>query len=230
MGQPEHSEPGLIPLPQPAGRPQAGAALSKRIPPPVSSSAAGSPLKAGVGDQYDIGRAAPTPPAKETTMKIEITIEQLREKNACTPGMTDFIAIYPSGIASIDWTRQTMIDMLKSPLRKWIGWAYKRCLLPYWSLCEADLSGADLRGADLSEADLCGANLSGANLSGADLCGANLRGANLCGANLRGADLCGANLRGANLSGANLSGADLCGANLSVADLCGADLNKDDQI
>ena len=61
------------------------------------------------------------------------------------------------------------------------------------SVCEYDLSGADL---------------SDANLSGANLSGANLRRANLSGAYLRRANLSGAYLSGANLSDANLSDAD----------------------
>ena len=59
-------------------------------------------------------------------------------------------------------------------------------ILEIESLCNANLSGADLRYADLSEA-----NLSYANLRAADLSYANLRYTNLRGANLRAADLSG---------------------------------------
>ena len=67
------------------------------------------------------------------------------------------------------------------------------------NLCDADLSGADLRCANLSDADLRDADLRCANLSNADLFGANLRGANLSDANLRNADLCRADLCGASI-------------------------------
>ena len=99
------------------------------------------------------------------------------------------------------------------------------------NLCDADLSGADLRcanlrNADLRNADLRCANLSDADLRDADLRGANLSNANLFGANLRGANLRGANLFGANLRGANLRGADLFGANLRDANLSNANLRE----
>ena len=87
------------------------------------------------------------------------------------------------------------------------------------NLCDADLSGADLRCANLRNADLRNADLRCANLSDADLRDADLR----C-ANLSNADLFGANLRGANLSDANLRNADLRNADLRNADLCRADL------
>ena len=77
------------------------------------------------------------------------------------------------------------------------------------NLCDADLSGADLRCANLSDADLRDADLRCANLSNADLFGANLRGANLSDANLRNADL-----RNADLRNADLCRADLCGASI----------------
>ena len=62
-------------------------------------------------------------------------------------------------------------------------------ILEIESLCNANLSNADLRGANLRAADLSEANLSEANLRAADLSGANLRAADLRGANLRAADL-----------------------------------------
>ena len=72
-------------------------------------------------------------------------------------------------------------------------------ILEIESLCNANLSNADLRGANLRAADLSEANLSEANLRAADLSGANLRAADLSGANLRAANLRGANLRAADL-------------------------------
>ena len=62
-------------------------------------------------------------------------------------------------------------------------------ILEIESLCNANLSNADLRGANLRAADLSEATLSEANLRAADLSGANLRAADLRGANLRAADL-----------------------------------------
>ena len=72
-------------------------------------------------------------------------------------------------------------------------------ILEIESLCNANLSNADLRGANLRAADLSEANLSDANLRYADLSEANLSCADLSYANLRAADLSGANLRAADL-------------------------------
>ena len=72
------------------------------------------------------------------------------------------------------------------------------------NLCDADLSGADLRCANLRNADLRNADLRCANLSDADLRDADLRGANLSNADLFGANLRGANLRNADLFGASI--------------------------
>ena len=72
------------------------------------------------------------------------------------------------------------------------------------NLCDADLSGADLRCANLRNADLRNADLRCANLRDADLRDADLRGANLSNADLFGANLRGANLRNADLFGASI--------------------------
>ena len=101
-------------------------------------------------------------------------------------------------------------------------------ILEIESLCNANLSNADLRGANLRAADLSEANLSGADLRYADLSEANLRYADLSEANLSGADLSYANLRAADLSGANLRYTNLRGANLRAADLSGANLRAAD--
>ena len=96
------------------------------------------------------------------------------------------------------------------------------------NLCDADLSGADLRCANLRNADLRNADLRCANLSDADLRDADLRCANLSNADLFGANLRGANLSDANLRNADLRNADLCRADLSNADLRCADLRNAD--
>jgi uncharacterized protein YjbI with pentapeptide repeats len=158
-----------------------------------------------------------------STVKIRIDPQALLESGACLDGVMEFVDCFGVRPVTIDWTYAAQLDFLRSPLRRYFGWAVARKIIPAWSLRGADLRGADLRGADLSGADLSGADLSGADLSGADLWGANLRGANLGGANLWGA-----NLRSADLWGADLGGADLWGANLRGANLGGAIIDRGD--
>ncbi len=157
-------------------------------------------------------------------IRVTVTREELLKYEACEEGITAFDSLYPNGL-DLEWTLETQVAIVKSELRKYLGWAADHRLIPTANLNGANLNGADLSRAGLSRADLSGANLSGANLNGANLNGANLNGANLNGANLNGANLNGANLNGANLSGVNLSWANLNGANLNGADLSGANLN-----
>jgi hypothetical protein len=93
------------------------------------------------------------------------------------------------------------------------------------SLCNADLSDANLMDADLTGANLTGANLTDAHLEGAYLAGANLTDAELTRARLFAADLTDADLTGARLQSTDLRFADLSGAVLSRANLFGANLN-----
>ena len=144
---------------------------------------------------------------------IRITVDDLKSLNACPAGIDEFVADF-GNVYEAEWTLEEQLRILKTPMRRWIGWAYRVGLIPLWSmsganLSEADLSEADLSGANLHEADLRGANLSWADLSEADLSLADLSWADLSGANLRGANLHEADLREAYLSWANLRGAIL---------------------
>jgi hypothetical protein len=128
--------------------------------------------------------------------EILITLEDLRSRQACRPGIVWFEAAFGPELRG-EWSRDEQIMALALGAGPWLGWAAAVGLLPLWGM-----SGADLRGA----------NLTGANLRYANLYRANLRDANLRDANLYGADLNGANLRDANLHGANLYRADTTGA------------------
>ena len=118
---------------------------------------------------------------------MKITLETLEAHNACAEGKDDFAREFPDGLdTGGEWTAAHQAGLLMTPLRRWLGWACCKGLLPRhamqgWNLNGADLRGADLRGADLRDANLCGADLRGANLRGADLRGADLCDANLCG-------------------------------------------------
>src|SRR5512135_1482497 len=125
--------------------------------------------------------------------ELIITAETLRRADACESGIRIFERECPDGLPLALWTLDLQIHAVLSPLRAYIGWAWRNRIVPLWSLSGANLSRADLSHANLWGANLCGANLSGTNLSGADLSGANLSHANLWGANL-----CGANLSGTN--------------------------------
>ena len=151
---------------------------------------------------------------------IRITVDDLKSLNACPAGIDEFVADF-GNVYEAEWTLEEQLRILKTPMRRWIGWAYRVGLIPLWSM-----SGANLSEADLSEADLSGANLHEADLSGANLHEADLRGANLHEADLRGANLSWADLSEADLSLADLSWADLSGANLRGANLHEADLRE----
>lgn len=90
-------------------------------------------------------------------MKLKITIKDLEAKDACQSGIDEFVKQFGK-VTNLDWTRESQIELLKKPMRKYIGWAYWVGLIPLWSMSGANLTGADLTGANLSEADLSKAN------------------------------------------------------------------------
>ena len=128
---------------------------------------------------------------------MKITIEQLKDANACWDGIDWFRENFGEAYEISEWTPAQQAGILMDPAgRKFFGWAVRQKLIPAWSMAGADLRGADLHMADLIGSDLHGADLRGANLSGSNLIGSDLRGADLRGANLSGANLFEANLRG----------------------------------
>ena len=135
-------------------------------------------------------------------MKITITTEQLRVIGACEDGITAFRGFFSNESATREWTAATQIEMLKSPLGRYLGWAVRNKLIPAWSMQSAYLQSADLQSADLRSANLQSADLRSAYLQSADLRYANLRSADLQSADLRYADLRYADLRYANLQSA----------------------------
>ena len=88
---------------------------------------------------------------------MRITKKLLEEKDACAEGLACFNAAFPNGIDLKDWTVEKQIEVLKSDLREYIGWAFVRGIIPLWSM-----HGANLGGAYLGRANLEGANLEGA--------------------------------------------------------------------
>ncbi len=127
---------------------------------------------------------------------IRVTAQMLLDADACEAGVLAFKATYPRGYRG-PWSREILLTVLRTEMRRYVGWGVEKGIIPMWSLSGADLSGADLSGADLRRADLRRADLSGADLYGANLSGADLRRADLRRADLYGANLSGANLRNA---------------------------------
>jgi hypothetical protein len=132
---------------------------------------------------------------------VILTRDAVVQAGPCSDGMVIWDKYLAGGDAHATggWSRDVQILALHTPLRRYLGWAWGKGLLPMWSMASVDLHAADLRRANLRAADLGEANLHAADLRRADLRWADLRGA----------DLRGTNLSRANLSRANLSGADL---------------------
>ena len=63
---------------------------------------------------------------------MKITIEQLEKHNACEEGIGDFLKMFTSGIADVEWTYEKQIEIIQSPLRKYIGWAVYEKLIPLY--------------------------------------------------------------------------------------------------
>jgi len=80
---------------------------------------------------------------------VRITKKLLEEKEACAEGLACFNATFPDGIDLKDWTAEKQIEVLKSDLRKYIGWAFARGIIPLWSMQGANLGRANLVRANL---------------------------------------------------------------------------------
>ena len=85
------------------------------------------------------------------------------------------------------------------------------------NLCDAELSGQDLRNINLAGARCLRIRLEGANLAGSRLANCDLRGASLRRVNFSGCDLAHSDLRGADLCGADFTGANLQHSNFHEA-------------
>ena len=85
---------------------------------------------------------------------VHVTKQDLQGHGACPGGLDLFSAHYPEGLRG-SW-EAVRGELIRSPLRKYLGWASCILGLPRsWvgvALTGADLTGADLRGADLTEA------------------------------------------------------------------------------
>ena len=84
---------------------------------------------------------------------MKITVQDLENKRACQLGIRLFQKIYGDE-HEFDWTLGKQIEIIKSPLGKYFGWAVYNGLLPMWSMAGANLAGADLANANLTRADL----------------------------------------------------------------------------
>ena len=80
-------------------------------------------------------------------MKLTITAAQLEKIGACSEGVKLFKKTYGDK-AIIKWTLDAQIELIKSPMGRYLGWAFWNKLLPLWSMSYADLSSADLRYAN----------------------------------------------------------------------------------
>lgn len=62
--------------------------------------------------------------------------------------------MYPGEFDISEWTKEKQIETIKTPMRKYLSWAYYSGLIPYWSMIDSNLSDSDLRGSDLSGSNL----------------------------------------------------------------------------
>ena len=91
-------------------------------------------------------------------MNVTVSVARLKELDACKEAVAAFREHFGES-ASVDWTPEKQLDVLRSPLGKYLGWAWGKNLLPMWRMGGADLGGADLGGAYLRGVDLGGAKI-----------------------------------------------------------------------
>lgn len=151
-------------------------------------------------------------------MIIRITAEQLRQMEACKPGVEEFETWFGCVLEG-DYRPACQAFALATPMRKWLGWAWLHGLIPMFPM-----RGWDLRGAHLWDVDVWRADLSGARMAGADCRDGHFHGTRFVDADLRGVNMTGAWLRCARFDGANLEGCDMTRCDLRGQDV--ADLSR----
>lgn len=83
---------------------------------------------------------------------MKLTLSQLLKKGACEEGIQALKKVLgDKDVWEGEWTKERQIQLMLTPVGKYIGWACQQGLLPLW-----EMSGADLRGANLSGANLYG--------------------------------------------------------------------------
>lgn len=93
---------------------------------------------------------------------MKITIDLLKQHNACERGLRLFAKYFPNGV---EWNREGWLAVLRTTCREYLCWTQRNIV----GLSRVDLSGANLQGADLSGADLSGADLREVDLFRVDL-------------------------------------------------------------
>ncbi len=82
---------------------------------------------------------------------MKSTLQQLKEMNACSPGVKAFAEIVPNGFDG-EWSPAMQAICLGTSLKEYLGWAVDYGLLSWCPMTKWHLQGADLQGADLQGA------------------------------------------------------------------------------
>jgi len=89
-------------------------------------------------------------------VQLTITKKQLADLDACSEGVKALANVMGQGDSwTVEWTREKQIELMLTPVGKFIGWAYDEGLIPLWSMNGASLVGASLDGARLDRAKIC---------------------------------------------------------------------------
>ena len=78
---------------------------------------------------------------------LTITLQQLTDLRACEPAARLFSEQFGDRLDIPEYTPQHQEWLVRSEWRRYLGWVWGNNVLPQWSMREADLSEADLRGA-----------------------------------------------------------------------------------
>ena len=64
-------------------------------------------------------------------MKITISMKQLESLGACAEGIEDFSRYFHNlDEVTLNWTPRLQLVIVRSPMRKWLGWAWGQNVLP----------------------------------------------------------------------------------------------------
>ena len=76
-------------------------------------------------------------------MSFKLTVEDLRARGACEPGVKAFVEAYPNGIEAPEWTIELQLEVLRKPaLTPYLGWARSEGLISLLPMPGVGLPGA----------------------------------------------------------------------------------------
>jgi uncharacterized protein YjbI with pentapeptide repeats len=102
---------------------------------------------------------------------MEITLNQLYNKEICQESFEDFKKFIGNNLEIDEWTSWHQSLMINSYWGKYWGLAVYKKIIPAWSMSNSFIENIDLSDKDLSNLDISNSIIKNVNFNGSILCG-----------------------------------------------------------